>query len=184
MSAEIASSSLIHARGLTKRFGTFTAVDAIDFDVARGEAFGFLGTTRAAITIKDGATLAAQPAQAVSLIGNVSDVRTVHGHQMKHPWRVLVEGAGPASAEKRPLLADDLGLNKEITERRMQLVRGRRCENDLRVARYLDRSACPRAVGDGDSAQLDVILRRNGDLRMHVKVVVANSARASAKIAS
>src|SRR5689334_9424207 len=34
---------LIHARGLTKRFGEFTAVDAIDFDVAQGESFGFLG---------------------------------------------------------------------------------------------------------------------------------------------
>jgi lipooligosaccharide transport system ATP-binding protein len=33
----------IHARGLTKRFGDFTAVDGIDVDVARGEAFGFLG---------------------------------------------------------------------------------------------------------------------------------------------
>ena len=40
--AEI-DSSLIHARGLTKRFGTFTAVDAVDFDVRRGESFGFLG---------------------------------------------------------------------------------------------------------------------------------------------
>src|SRR5437016_7495351 len=37
------SRSLIHARGLTKRFGSFTAVDGIDFDVQRGEAFGFLG---------------------------------------------------------------------------------------------------------------------------------------------
>jgi len=35
--------SLIHARGLTKRFGEFTAVDGIDVDVPRGEAFGFLG---------------------------------------------------------------------------------------------------------------------------------------------
>jgi lipooligosaccharide transport system ATP-binding protein len=34
---------LIHARGLTKRFGDFTAVDGIDFDVQPGEAFGFLG---------------------------------------------------------------------------------------------------------------------------------------------
>jgi ABC-type transporter Mla maintaining outer membrane lipid asymmetry ATPase subunit MlaF len=34
---------LIHARGLTKRFGDFTAVDAIDVDVRPGEAFGFLG---------------------------------------------------------------------------------------------------------------------------------------------
>jgi lipooligosaccharide transport system ATP-binding protein len=34
---------VIHARGLTKRFGSFTAVDGIDVDVAPGEAFGFLG---------------------------------------------------------------------------------------------------------------------------------------------
>jgi lipooligosaccharide transport system ATP-binding protein len=40
MSAE---ASLIHARGLVKRFGTLTAVDGVDFDVHKGEAFGFLG---------------------------------------------------------------------------------------------------------------------------------------------
>ncbi len=34
---------LIHARSLTKTFGTFTAVNSIDFSVARGESFGFLG---------------------------------------------------------------------------------------------------------------------------------------------
>jgi lipooligosaccharide transport system ATP-binding protein len=38
-----ADAPLIHARGLVKRFGALTAVDAIDFDVSRGEAFGFLG---------------------------------------------------------------------------------------------------------------------------------------------
>src|SRR3954451_7033506 len=34
---------MIHARGLVKRFGDFTAVAGIDVDVPRGEAFGFLG---------------------------------------------------------------------------------------------------------------------------------------------
>ncbi|MFI5834738.1 ABC transporter ATP-binding protein [Micromonospora sp. NPDC051300] len=34
---------LIQARGLVKRFGDFTAVDGIDVEVRRGEAFGFLG---------------------------------------------------------------------------------------------------------------------------------------------
>ena len=34
---------LIHARGLVKRFGSFTAVDGIGFDLHRGEAFVFLG---------------------------------------------------------------------------------------------------------------------------------------------
>lgn len=37
------SDSLIRARGLVKRFGDFTAVDGIDVDVHKGEAFGFLG---------------------------------------------------------------------------------------------------------------------------------------------
>ena len=35
--------SLIHARGLTKKFGDFTAVNGIDFDVIKGESFGLLG---------------------------------------------------------------------------------------------------------------------------------------------
>ena len=35
--------SYISARGLTKQFGSFTAVDAIDFEVGAGESFGFLG---------------------------------------------------------------------------------------------------------------------------------------------
>ena len=34
---------MIHARGLVKRFGDLVAVDGIDLDVKRGEAFGFLG---------------------------------------------------------------------------------------------------------------------------------------------
>ena len=34
---------LIRARGLSKKFGEFTAVDGIDFELSRGEVFGFLG---------------------------------------------------------------------------------------------------------------------------------------------
>jgi len=37
------SESLIRARGLTKKFGDFTAVNGIDFDVLKGESFGLLG---------------------------------------------------------------------------------------------------------------------------------------------
>src|SRR5688572_7828876 len=44
------NTDLIHARGLTKRFGTFTAVDGINFDVHAGEAFGFLGPNGAGKT--------------------------------------------------------------------------------------------------------------------------------------
>ena len=50
MSSPSDTQPLIHARGLTKRFGEFTAVDAIDFDVAPGESFGFLGPNGAGKT--------------------------------------------------------------------------------------------------------------------------------------
>jgi lipooligosaccharide transport system ATP-binding protein len=36
-------SALVSARALTKKFGDFVAVDAIDFEVSPGEVFGFLG---------------------------------------------------------------------------------------------------------------------------------------------
>ena len=41
---------LVHARGLVKRFGELVAVDGVDFDVERGEAFGFLGPNGAGKT--------------------------------------------------------------------------------------------------------------------------------------
>jgi ABC-2 type transport system ATP-binding protein len=40
----------IEARNLTRRFGKFTAVDAITFEVAKGEVFGFLGANGAGKT--------------------------------------------------------------------------------------------------------------------------------------
>ena len=49
-----AAAPLIHARGLRKEFGELTAVDGIDFDVARGEAFGFLGPNGAGKSTKIG----------------------------------------------------------------------------------------------------------------------------------
>ena len=48
--APSSTTSLIHARGLTKTFGDLVAVDAIDFDVAPGESFGFLGPNGAGKT--------------------------------------------------------------------------------------------------------------------------------------
>jgi ABC-2 type transport system ATP-binding protein len=45
-----ARSVAIEARELTRRFGAFTAVDQISFDVAAGEVFGFLGANGAGKT--------------------------------------------------------------------------------------------------------------------------------------
>lgn len=44
------SDVVISVRELTKRFGDFTAVDSISFDVHRGEIFGFLGANGAGKT--------------------------------------------------------------------------------------------------------------------------------------
>jgi len=49
-SAAAAAESAVRARGLTRRFGSFTAVDGIDLDVAPGEIFGFLGANGAGKT--------------------------------------------------------------------------------------------------------------------------------------
>ena len=45
-----AGQNVIEIRNLTKRFGSFTAVDDISFDVRRGEIFGFLGANGAGKT--------------------------------------------------------------------------------------------------------------------------------------
>ena len=37
------SEILIEGKGLTKKYGDFTAVDGINFSVKKGESFGFLG---------------------------------------------------------------------------------------------------------------------------------------------
>jgi ABC-2 type transport system ATP-binding protein len=46
----MSSENAISVKDLTKRFGDFTAVNAITFDVAQGEIFGFLGANGAGKT--------------------------------------------------------------------------------------------------------------------------------------
>ncbi len=50
LSASADQAPAIEARELTRRFGDFTAVDAISFSVATGEVFGFLGANGAGKT--------------------------------------------------------------------------------------------------------------------------------------
>lgn len=45
-----AGEAVVVGRGLTKRYGSFTAVDAIDFEVRQGECVGFLGPNGAGKT--------------------------------------------------------------------------------------------------------------------------------------
>gem|GEM_PF-3525591 len=42
--------NVIEAHNLTKKFGSFTAVDSISFNIEKGEVFGFLGANGAGKT--------------------------------------------------------------------------------------------------------------------------------------
>jgi lipooligosaccharide transport system ATP-binding protein len=64
--APTAPAPMVVARGLVKRFGSFTAVDGIDVEVAAGQAFGFLGPNGAGKT------------SAMRMIGAVSPVTEGH----------------------------------------------------------------------------------------------------------
>ena len=46
----VESGPMVEAHGLTKRFGDFVAVDAVDFTIEAGESFGFLGPNGAGKT--------------------------------------------------------------------------------------------------------------------------------------
>ena len=116
---------LIHARGLTKRFGDFTAVDGIDFDVRAGEAFGFLGPNGAGKTSTMRMIACASPITAGELRVLQMDPRT-HASRIKARLGVVPQQDN---------------LDAEITVR----------ENLLMYARYFD---IPRAVAQKRAQEL------------------------------
>jgi lipooligosaccharide transport system ATP-binding protein len=101
--------SLVYARGLTKRFAGFTAVDGIDVDVWRGEAFGFLGPNGAG------------KSSTMRMIGCVSPVTS-------GTLRVLGQDPATNGAEIRGRLGvvpQEDSLDLELTVRENLLVYGR-----------------------------------------------------------
>ena len=76
------SESLISARGLTKNYGDFTAVNAIDFDVAKGESFGLLGPNGAgkSTTMRIIAATSQRTAGTISILGRDPEE---HGPQIR-----------------------------------------------------------------------------------------------------
>jgi lipooligosaccharide transport system ATP-binding protein len=123
----VAAPPLISARALTKRFGDFTAVDGIDFDVAPGESFGFLGPNGA---------------------GKSSTMRMIACVSPPSGGTLRVLGAdpltdGPAIRRRIGVVPQEDNLDVELTVRQNLLVYGRyfdlsRRELEPRIAALLD----------------------------------------------
>ena len=102
-------SALIYARGLTKRFGSFTAVDAVDFDVRRGETFGFLGPNGAG------------KSSTMRMIGCVSPV--TEGDL--HVFGMDPASDGPRIRARLGVVPQEDTLDVELTVRENLLIYGR-----------------------------------------------------------
>jgi ABC-2 type transport system ATP-binding protein len=100
----MAEEKAISARQLTKRFGQFTAVDAISFDVGPGEIFGFLGANGA------GKTTAMRMLCGLSLPN--SGEATVAGYDLKRYPEKIKRSIGYMS--QRFSLYEDLTVRENI----------------------------------------------------------------------
>ena len=100
---------LIEASALTKRFGDFTAVDAIDFAVVPGETFGFLGPNGA---------------------GKSSTMRMIGAVSPRNGGELRVFGLDPAAAgpqirQRLGVVPQEDNLDTELTVFENLLVYGR-----------------------------------------------------------
>jgi len=81
-----AGDPIVVVRDLTRRFGDFTAVDAVSFEVARGEIFGYLGA--------NGAGKTTTIRMLCGLLGPTSGLATVAGHDIGREPRAVKRAIG------------------------------------------------------------------------------------------
>jgi ABC-2 type transport system ATP-binding protein len=101
----VSDSDAISATALTRRFGSFTAVNAITFRVAKGEVFGFLGANGA------GKTTAMR--MLIGLLAPTSGSAMVAGHDVATEGEAVRRRIGYMS--QRFSLYDDLTVMENIT---------------------------------------------------------------------
>ena len=94
----------IVARGLTKRFGSFTAVDNLSFEVRKGEIFGFLGA--------NGAGKSTTIRMLCGLLTPTSGTATVSGYDVARETDKVKRTIGYMS--QRFSLYDDLTVEQNI----------------------------------------------------------------------
>ncbi|HEY6077138.1 MAG TPA: ABC transporter ATP-binding protein [Gaiella sp.] len=130
----MADEPMIEAHGLTKRYGDFTAVDGIDFAVARGETFGFLGPNGAG------------KSSTMRMIGAVSPpsggTLRVLGKDPEHDGSVIRQRLGVVPQEDNLDLELDVGENLLVYGRFFGLPRDeirRRSDELLEFVQLTDR---------------------------------------------
>lgn len=118
MSANTAGNDhAVHAADLTKQFGSFVAVDHVNFDVRRGEIFGFLGP--------NGAGKTTTIRMLLGLIKPTSGTATVLGFDIVRQTHEVKKRIGYMS--QRFSLYDDLTVDENLNfYGRTYGVRGRR----------------------------------------------------------
>ena len=104
-------------------------------------------------------------------LGAATDAAARRKHVHEIPARLVA--AGPARAENGVAIGKQRGLDEEVAEGRVREVPAFRRQHDLGVAGQLDLAHGGAAVDHRDAAQLDVVFRRHGDLRVDVDGAVA-----------
>ena len=74
------SEVLIQAKQLVKRYGDFTAVNGIDFQVRKGESFGFLGPNGAgkSTTMRIIAATLTRTSGEITILGKDPELSLIH----------------------------------------------------------------------------------------------------------
>ena len=161
---------VIHTDNLTKRFGTFTAVDHISFDVHHGEVFGFLGANGAGKTTAmrmlcglskptsgtgtvAGYDIARQPEMVKKHIGYMSQKFSLYEDMTVKENLVLFGGIYGMSrkeiAEKTDVLLNELNFSSEKNTMVKELPLGWQQKLDGVWNGYRFDGCClPRVVGD------------------------------------
>ena len=90
---------MIEAKDVVRKFGDFTAVDGVDFDVAAGESFGFLGPNGA---------------------GKTTTIKMLTTLLKPTSGRILMDGADPATEQDKVrksfgIVFQDPSLDDELT---------------------------------------------------------------------
>jgi len=130
---------MIRLQGLTKKYGSFTAVDAIDLDVPRGQIVGFLGPNGAGKTttlrmiagilrptagtvLIGGIDIAEQPAAAKTLLGFIPDRPFIYEKLTGAEFLRFVAGLYGQAGEAVEFRMDELLALFDLSEWKEELV--------------------------------------------------------------